>query len=313
MCWQTPKNQMFPWMQRFCMRVGQAELPELRGNQLLVSSDYSFGNPKTDFDVIGLLIADPQHSYGYLEKQTRVRKELLPDGRTMGFKSLNDRVRQRAFFPFLEAANQIEGLCAAIAIDRRIEYLISTPELIRAYQGSDWLQSPWKPKIFEQLIRVAHFVAVFVAGLSTPNQNLWWFTDDDAIMPNDEHASDTGRIFTKFLNMYSVHPLGEITIGRNSLDEDDCLLEDLGAIADLTAGSTAEYLTALRRRYGGIPTGMEVELPHSTVRTENFLTWFEQTNQPLRRFAAALYLHRNGHLALTILHTENRQSQIIIP
>lgn len=313
MSWQTPNNQLFSWMQRFCMRVGQADLPVIRGSQLLVSSDYSYGNPKTDFDVIGLLVADMQNSHEYLERQTRVRKELLPDGRTMGFKSLNDRVRQRAFFPFLEAANHIQGVCAAIAIDRRIEYLISTPELLREYQGRDWLQAPWKPKVFEQLIRIAHFIAVFVAGLSIPNQNHWWFTDDDAIIPNDGHASDTGRIFTKFLNMYCIHPLGDIAIGRNSLDEKDCLLEDLGAISDLAAGSTAEYLTAIRRKYGNLPTGLELDLPSSTVRTENFLTWFEQTNHPLRRFAAALYLHRNGHLALTILHTEKRRGRIIIP
>ncbi|MFN0056497.1 MAG: hypothetical protein ACKV0T_30485 [Planctomycetales bacterium] len=313
MGWQTPNNQLFSWMQQFCMRVGESDLPNIRGSQLLISSDYSFGSPKSDFDVIGLLIADLQHSYGYLERQTIVRKELLPDGRTMGFKSLNDRIRQQAFFPFLEAANQIEGICVAIAIDRRIEHLISTPDLVREFQGRDWLQSPWKPRVFEQLIRVAHFIAVFVAGLSIPNQNLWWFTDDDAIIPNDRHASDTGRIFTKFLNMYTVHRLGEIAIGRNSLDEDDCLLEDLGAIADLTAGSTAEHLTTLRRKYGSIPTGMEIDLPPSTARTENFLTWFEETNHPLRRLAVALYLNRNGHLAMTILRTRMRANGIVIP
>jgi hypothetical protein len=313
MGWRKPNNQLFPWMQRFCERVGRADLPEIHGAQLLVSTDYSFGNPKADFDVIGLVIADLEHSQGYLDAQRKVRKDLLPDGRTMAFKSLNDRVRQKAFFPFLDAANHIEGLCAAIAIDRRIEWLIATPEMLRKCRGSDWLQAAWKPRVFEQLVRVAHFVAVFVAGLSAPNQNVCWFTDDDAIMPNDDYGRDGGRLFTKLLNMYSDHPFGEIAIGRNSLDEDDCLLEDLGAIADLAAGSTAEYLTSLRRAYGDLPTGFDVDLPRSTLRTENFLAWFERTGYRLRRFAAALYIHRNGHLALTILHTDSRRSWIITP
>jgi hypothetical protein len=312
MAWNIPNNQLFPWMQRFCMRVGQAETPDILGDRIWVSSDYSFDNPKTDFDVIGMLFVDPSRSGGYIEAQKKVRQDYLPDGRTMGFKSMNDRIRQRAFFPFLSAADHLEGLCVSVAVDRRIKRLISGPDTLQKWGGRDWLRSSWKPEVFEQLMRVTHFIAAMVAGLSKPNQNVTWYTDDDAIIPNDDHARDTGAIFTKLLQTYSPHTVGSVEIGRTSLDDEDCLLEDLSSLADLAAGSTAEYLTDVLKEYGDIPTNVELPAPATHARTANFLTWFWREERPLRRFATVLYLNRDGKFASTVWHFERKRSPIVL-
>lgn len=312
MAWNIPENQHYNWMQRFCMRVGQAETPDIQGEDFWISSDYSFDNPKTAFDVIGMVFADPARSPGYFEAQQRVRRDYLPDGRTMGFKSMNDKIRRKAFFPFLSAADHLEGLCASVAIDRRIKRLLTAPDTLETWGGSEWLQSSWKPDVFEQLMRVTHFVATFIAGLSKPNQLITWYSDDDAIIPNDTHAHDTGSIFTRLLHLYSPHTFGQVAIGRTSLDEEDCLLEDLGGLADLAAGCSAEYLTDVVKAYGDIPSAIELPAPDTNARTENFLTWFWREHRPLRRFATVIYINRHGKLASNVWHYEKKRSPIVL-
>ena len=62
MSWNQPRHVIIPWLETLAKLLGQAAMPTITGRTLWVLTDYSFDNPASDFDVVGLLIVDPEHS-----------------------------------------------------------------------------------------------------------------------------------------------------------------------------------------------------------------------------------------------------------
>jgi hypothetical protein len=272
----------FPWMQTLSARISQTVLPEMCGETLWISSDYSFGNPASQYDVVGLLLATPESSFGWEERRKHARSKYLRDKRRMAWKRMSDSRRQDAFFPFLHAADHIDGLCVTIAFDRDPVFRISTPEILAQYHGRSWLTANWNPETFEQAIRIASLTALFVAGLSSPGQNVLWISDQDAVFANETFHRDTGALFTRLLSAFSSHAFGQISIGTTAMTESDLLEEDLASIPDLMVGATCEVLTCIRRKFRHVPR-IIVDMPHLSARAGNFVQWLRDENQPLKR------------------------------
>jgi hypothetical protein len=98
-------------MQTLSQMLGGLSMPIVRGCSLWVATDYSFDNAASDFDVIGVLIADPGASGQWNDLRREVRSRLLSDRRSMSWKKLNsDSQRQAALFPFLLAADHLPRL-----------------------------------------------------------------------------------------------------------------------------------------------------------------------------------------------------------
>jgi len=94
--WSHPQNQTLPWMQSLSKQLAAAQLPDLHGPNLWVSSDYVFGNKNAEFDAIAVLLAVPERSEAWQAKRVKVRSSWIDGKRRMSFKSLGDRVRQEA-------------------------------------------------------------------------------------------------------------------------------------------------------------------------------------------------------------------------
>ncbi len=92
-------------MQSLSKQLATAQLPDQHGPNLWVSSDYVFGNKNAEFDAIAVLLAAPERSEAWQAKGVEVRSSWLGGKRRMSFKSLGDGVRQKAFSPFLNAAD----------------------------------------------------------------------------------------------------------------------------------------------------------------------------------------------------------------
>jgi hypothetical protein len=231
-----------------------------------------FGNSKSDFDVIAILLATPEKSLDWESSRQQVRKEILGAKRRVSFKSLGDRVRQKSFVPFLEATDNVDGIITSIAIDKKISRnFMFGPDEIEASQNRKWLREKWKVLQLERMVTVAHFVAFLISGLSIPGQAIWWISDQDDMFANERFAQDTGTVFTKFLNLYSHHQYGTISVGTAAITEPDLLEEDLAAIADVAAGGSAELLTKIRAKWGRLP-GIAVDISELPTRAQIFFT-----------------------------------------
>ena len=276
-------------------------MPANRGRSLWVLSDYSFDNPASDFDVVGLLLADPEASGEWNRLRCEVRAQLLGDRRHMSWKRLNsDSRRQAAFFPFLKAADHICGLSVALAFHRHSEFQIPTDGLCR-FQDSLHLSVNWKPHSFEKMFRIAYCTAMLVAGFSNPGQDIYWVSDQDPAFANERMERDTLSVVVKLLNTYSPHKLGELRYGTTEYTRSDLLEEDLAAIPDLMCGAASEILTSIKREYTDIPE-IYSRLPKLTSRPQEFLEWYASGPWPLKRYICSFESRKGRAPSSGILH-----------
>lgn len=245
--WNNFDNTIAPaWLNSFCEIIKETKLPLIKGNTLYVTTDYSGNESKSQYSVISILLADLDTSGVWDIERCIVRKNFLADGRRMSFKGLNDRQRHQALIPFLSSADKIQGLCVTVAISKEIRELVNSKKFLKLCSEAFMLQSKWKPKVFENMFRVTYFISILLAGLSKPNQNIYWISDEDEIFANPSVSSDVANILSRLTSVYVKHPLGELGIGTTKLDEGDRLEEDFAAVPDLVAGCVAELLTALK-------------------------------------------------------------------
>jgi hypothetical protein len=72
-------------------------LPDLRGaNTLIVTSDYGGYHKGAKYETISFLLASLDGCGDWESKRVHLRTRLLPNGRRMSFKGLNDRHRRDA-------------------------------------------------------------------------------------------------------------------------------------------------------------------------------------------------------------------------
>jgi len=288
-------------METLAQMLSGLALPVIRGRSLWVLSDYSFDNPASDFDVVGLLLADPEASGDWNCLRSQVRAKLLVDRRRMSWKKLNSDSRRRAaFFPFLKAADHICGLSIALAFHRDSAFQIPDDDL-RRFQDSFQLTANWKARNFEQMFRIAYCTAMFIAGLSSHGQDIHWVSDQDRAFANEAIEKDTLGVVVKLLNIFSPHKLGELRYGTTSCTGSDLLEEDLAAIPDLMCGAACEILTSIKREYKDIPE-IYSKLPKLTSRPREFLKWYASGPWPLKRYICSFESRKGRAPSLGILH-----------
>ncbi len=213
MGWTQPRRVIIPWMETLSKLFGRVTWPTIRGRSLWVVSDYSFDNPASVFDAVGLLLADPDGLGDWNVLRREIRANLLVDRRSMSWKKLNsDSRRQAAFSPFLKAADHINGIAIVLAFHRCSEFRVPTDRLSQ-FRELWQLSANWKARHFEQMIRIAYCTAMLVAGLSNPGQDVHWVSDQDHAFANDIIEKDTVNVFVKFLNMFLPHKLGQVRYG----------------------------------------------------------------------------------------------------
>lgn len=276
-------------------------MPTIDGRTLWVLSDYSFDNPASAFDVVGILVADAEALGNWKQRRDKVRSEILGDGRRMNWKDLNsDTRRQAAFFPFLEAADFIPGLSVALSFQRSPVFRIPNDQINR-FKSSFELTANWKPKNIQQMFRIAYCTAMLVAGLSSPGQNVHWVTDQDPAFANETREKDTVSVLAKLLGLFLPHKLGEIRYGTTGDGEEPLFQEDLIALPDLMCGATCELLTSIKREYEDIPK-IYSKLPRLSARPSSFLQWYANGNWPLKRYICCFESRAGQPPAVGILH-----------
>jgi len=135
---------------------------------------------------------------------------------------------------------------------------------------------------------MANFIALLLGGISCSGQNIYWVSDEDQIVANDERKSDAARMLSAYTSLYVQHPLGELGIGTTALDPGDRGEEDLAAIPDLVAGALAESVTAIDG-VEGWPFIEELPLKFLSHKTAVIVDWLYR--EP-KRLKAVVLVHR---------------------
>jgi len=294
--WEHLQNPVLGTMNKFSESLVRLEtkypnlLPDIRrGSVIFIGSDYGGQHSVAQYESLAFLFADLEHCHEWEQQRRQFRQTLLSDGRRLSYKTLGDRNRRRALFPFLTAANSIPGITVTILIDKKIESLFQREGRLKTAASELQEYSHWDDRVFEKLLRVVHWCSFFLAGLSRLHQDVLWFTDEDAIVANEERLREFVKIFEKVAGHYMSHTLGHVRIGTTKSDTGSRDIEDLVAIPDIVAGSLCEILTEYYK-LGGLPSS-ELMLPlppSSPKKTKEVMNWFADHTQPLKRLVYLL-------------------------
>ncbi len=286
--WKPPQNVMFPWLASISRNLQGVHLPQFSSKEIWIFTDYVFENRQFDYDVLSILLFDPDTSRGWSDSIQHLRTTSDFSNRRMSYKTLKDGVRQKAFHSFMSAANELDGLIFSLAVHKSLKHPIITPDMVGKYQSLLSLKANWTFKVLERMLIISKVTAFLISGLSHFGQNVMWISDQDDIFANSDFSNDTCTFFTKFLHIFSSHSYGTISIGTTQLTEPDLIEEDLAAISDICAGGTGELLTLIRKEYGCIP-GIAFELKSKLPpKPTNFFNWYTSPSEKLRKHVCVL-------------------------
>jgi hypothetical protein len=261
-------------------------LTDLRGTPtVFVASDYGGMHAGASYQSMSFVFVNPENLLAWDTTRCSLRDRLRLGSRRMSYKALNDGRRRRALSPFLEAANLIPGILVSVLIDRGVQTVFErgTPNGLVAIRSE--LFPDWNAAVVERALRVVHLVSFFLAGLTAPGQDVLWITDEDDIVANEARLRQLVSVFARISSHYLTHSLRHLRIGTSRSDTGRRDLEDLLAIADLSAGSLQEGV-----KKQGVPTG-EFWLPSPTdlpAKTRSILDWFADGTTLLKRLVYVL-------------------------
>lgn len=265
-------------------------LPDVRrGSTLLIGSDYGGQHATSDYESLSFILADIENCHEWALKRRLLRERFLCDGRRFSYKVLQDRKRKEILPQFLNAANQIPGLLVVVLIKKNIASLFKPNGHIKRTDSEIRRFAHWKPSVLEKLLRVVHFLSLFVAGLSRSDQDVLWITDEDDIVANIDRHQDLTTIFGQICSHYLKHNLRHLRVATTASDTGKRDVEDFVSIADFAAGALCEVLnTYLRKNVSPTP---ELILPVPSELDDKALAlmnWFSDRTQNLKRLVLSI-------------------------
>lgn len=268
------------------MKSGKLNIPDLRGSKrIMLLSDYRDADSNCDFDIIALAFVDA-HSLPEWERGRRAwRNSWLPDGRRLAYKSLaGDDLKLKSLPGFLSLADHLHGLLVVVAVHKQITALTSENGPLFPVRDQHGMMSRWKKHTLEKATRILHFVNFFLAGVTHPDQEVFWITDVDEVVANDERRVEFCRFADVFSDAYLPHKI-RIRIATTAQDDGTRLAEDSVSLSDLAAGALGEVLTN-HHRAGG-PTQF-VEIEGLSEKADAILDWYIDQESSLGRLTIAL-------------------------
>lgn len=281
----SPLRHLYPWGQTIERIIGTLAIPRLDGPVIYVASDYGGTHDTSLYETFSVLYLDMQASSDWEARRRAVRQRFLPDGRRMAFKNLNDRKRQDALVPFLDAANHISGILLTLVVRKCIQNLCSNEELFAHSKQQLGLDTGLKYVSFERMLRIVNLVTMLYGGLSKQGQSIYWISDEDALFANERRTQDLKKFLDRWSSHYVSHSLGELGVGTTTIDEGDRIDEDLNALPDLMSGAVSEVATALAQACGGsIPIRLAVPFDKAlSPKTDLIYSWIQDNQYSLQR------------------------------
>jgi len=240
---------------RGASKRGTLLIPELRadGNETVgVFSDYGGESADSHFLTYSVLVFGWNHAYVLQEEFKKVRSDNgFSDTTEMSYKNLRRGNLKRALRNYLSTSDWIAGMLFTLVVDKRVRSTFVKSGRSANEGFVSLLESGGfgkrKPKVAEKLLRVVHTSAYLTGWLSGQGQKIFWMTDNDEIVPDEQKTRQTLELFRCVLPMYSQHSYGKIGYTKPSEMDDTGQLKDFLSVTDLAAGAVEGYLTRQKK------------------------------------------------------------------
>lgn len=289
----TPNNlqhrRLWPWGYSVQKFVSEGEPRLHQSANLLIASDYGGEHPKSSH-LIYCYLAVRGGGLEWLSAIRSARQQLLPDGRTMAYKRLDDPHRQKALFAFLSAAASLDGHLLAVAVDKRKKWLSTIPGAADEIQRGFGLKANWSPRALESMIRKVHFPAILLSLWGTSRGTVTWITDQDEFVANNIRHDDALLAAARMASFYSHRPMGTFRLNTTGQDAELKDFEDLCAIPDLAAGMLSDVATRLSREAVWEGKFRRILSRAMPMKTDVIADWFWDHTTLLRKTLVSIDL-----------------------
>jgi len=255
---------------------------------IFAASDYSGQHKNASYEAYSFVLTTRKRWQSWERHRLQIRSRFLLR-RRISFKSLEDKRRWEVLPVFMAAAALLDGITFTILVNKKLGSLFS-PTGKLDLNHPDLARLPnWKASGIERMLRVTHMMALFIAGLSNEGQSLIWITDEDDIAANEDRLREVTTIFSEVSSSLLEHNLRHFRFGTTASDNGTMQLEDLAAIADLSAGALVDVLTDLESDSKITTPHLFLPIGHNVSRKSRaVMTWFTSYGMPMRHVIIAL-------------------------
>jgi hypothetical protein len=228
-------------------KKGEFILPELRTmeNQTIsIFSDYGGEHKTSKYNSYSFLFCGWNHSWYAGEEFEKIRLQYGLDKKEISFKDLRFGPSIRALDDYLNALNKnVYGFLFTVLVDKDIKQFFigdSNKEVLEKIKSVGL--GNWKIKNAEKLLRILHIISYVLPLISDSNQKLFWMTDNDSIVANNEMFNNVFKMLEAVLKIYTNNKY-KLVGGAVPFKERDVYTMDLLSITDLVAGCVEQYFT----------------------------------------------------------------------
>ena len=296
------------------VRSCSSEFPLIypRGETLMMIADFGGQHKGQHFDTYAFLVFDLDRNERWLQGQRLFRASIMPSGRRMAFKAMNDAHRREALVPFLQLADEIEGWLVLFAISKLGGSVFMSGD--RPNEFEELLMS-WKPSVRERLLRIIHFSAFLLSGLSSPAQDVYWIIDKDEVAANTAQLTQLTQVLARVTSNSIGHDLRHLRCGTTQSDDGSLSLEDLVAICDLGAGALCEVATGMisQKRFP-VPNVMTALPTGLTWKSRAIANWLAVRGGSLKRLTCLIELSgSSSQMRTTMMRWHATDGLVLVP
>lgn len=252
-----------------------------RSDRLFAFSDVGGDHRRARHRAYAFLVVAGESVQRWLHLWQPMRRRLLPDNRRMSYERLRDRSRRDAADAFLEVSDQLSGFLVTLMVEKTLR-LFETDVIPDEF-------ARWKRKPFERLLLATHLLSVLIAGITSPDQDVLWISDDDDLAPNESRLWDVCDVVTRISAQYLAHNLGHFRFATARSDDGSRQIEDLLALPDFAAGWLPELLRAYQDAGAELSENVVTPPPDSLpAKTRHLLTWAARPSRGLQQVAVAV-------------------------
>lgn len=267
--------------------------------RLLAFSDTGGDHDAATHRAHSFLIVTPGSVARWIDVWKPSRARLLGDRRRMSYTRLGDRRRRAALAPFLDGTAALEGFIVTVLIDKSLQVFEREPVPIEFAR--------WKRGSFTRLLAQTHLISILLSGLTAAGADVLWISDEDEIASNEQRMWEVCDAVGRIGSHYLSHNLGHFRFATAKSDDGSRQLEDLLAIADLSAGCLSDLKSSYRRIGAELSTALILPPPATlSTKTRLLLNWVVtprgprhvvvalDDNSPTSRFRASLLVFHSA-------------------
>ena len=262
--------------------------PELRtfsNETISIFSDYGGEHTESKYNSYSILFCGWNHSWGAIEKFNTIREKYKLDKKEIAFKDLKFGPTQRALDEYLNSLNEnVYGFLFTVLIEKDIKSLFigkGNLHLLKEIENAGL--GYWKEKNAEKLMRILHLISYVLPLISSPNQKIFWMTDQDSIVANKKMFENTFKLFEAVLKIYTDNKYSLIG-GATPFKETDVYTMDLLSITDLVAGCVEQYFSTKKNN----------EEPSIKKGAEKVIKWLSTQGIGLKKEVICIYLENDA-------------------